>query len=494
MLIRPAALFLIFCVSLSAQAQPAPCPEDPEIDYEGPCYHGALPAFFDDFEYASARTTGDVADATESDLFSANEWTLRKGTERTRAWYRFNRGDLPIAGSITFDRPSIMRMELSEGLASTEYIRTPVVASDFTAEGGTYAWRIQLSALWEGQRVRHAAWTHSNASYVFDQTTPTDTIRYRFWSELDFENENQFQGERRNGVFVPDYVARMSVGNHYGHLKRPGHNRRRMGADGLVPDEVGRGTLARNGPGRGAAVEAPLLPSWDDVWLYLVIEVDEEERSVTYRMIPEEPHGALRALEGESVTVDSVFYPLYPTHPALSVHWIEPQGMLRHPLYLEADWFYYSPLADLSVESIRRQIHHLRQRAIPRLNTTGRTTFRGYHDTQPIQPFVRGPRQVACGEEATWTLGVQRLGRYYMAHRYRFLRADGSREPWMSVYEPTVTLSPQRGQSGVEIEVTAQDFWAPHGVVKGAAGWAHPHPENDKEQTRFIADFNCETP
>jgi hypothetical protein len=491
---RLAFLLAACCVGLpTASAQPTPCPADLTVDYEGPCYYGVLPAFFDDFEYTSARTTGDVADAPEGDLFAANVWYLREGEEQTRAWHRFNRSDLPIPGSITFDSSSTMLMQLPEGLASDDHFRTPAISTTFTAEAGTYAARVRLSELWPGQNLRQAFWTYSNSSFIFDRITAADTVRARYWSELDFENQNHFQGERRNGVFVPDFVARMSVGNHFGKLQTPRGNRR-LGAEGPVPGSEGRGKLARSGPAHGeAGVNAPLISSWADEWFYLVIHVDDQARTVTYRMLPERPRGALGALEEVSYTTGPDFYPLWSTHPAFSIRWTNRQGSLRHPLYLETDWFYYSPLPGLPAEDIRAQVEHLRQHGHARLNTTGRPTFRAYDSAQPVDPFVRGPSQVSCGEEATWTLGVRRLGRYVVAFRYRILLFDGSHGPWQEVYHPTLTLDPQRGQAGAEMEVTAQDLWASHGVVEGVAGWEVPHPDNDRARTRFTARFDCAT-
>jgi hypothetical protein len=491
--IRCALLFFACCVIIPVvYAQPTPCSSELEIPYEGPCYYGTLPTFFDDFAYESARTTGDVADAPEGDLFGTNTWYVREGNEQTRAWYRFNRSDLPIPGAITFREPSTLVMRLPEGLASSGHFRTPAISTAFTAEAGTYAARVRFSELWPGQRLRQAFWTYSNSSFIFDRITATDTVRARYWSELDFENQNHFQGTRRDGVFVPDYVTRMSVGNHFGELRTP-RGSRRLGPEGPVPGERGRGKLARNGPAHNEAdADAPLIPSWADEWLYLIIYVDEETRTVTYRMLPERPRGALRALEEVNYTAGPDFYPLWPTHPAFSIRWTERQGSLRRPLYLETDWFFYSPVAKLSVEDVREQVEHLRQNDLARVNTTGRATFQSFAPDQPILPTVRGPQRVMCGEEATWTLDVYRLGRYYVTYRYRVLHSDGAHELWQDVHSPTLTLTPQSSQLGVEIMVTTQDLWTPHGVVEGVAGWNYPHPENDKEQTHFTAQFDCD--
>jgi hypothetical protein len=485
---------LLLCLGLTvlvpvAATQPAPCDGEP-AGYDGPCYYGALPAFFDDFEYASARTTGDVGNAAGGDLFAANEWHLRGGTETTRAWYRFNRDDLPIPGTITFGAPSVLTMRLPQGLESSAYARASAIHTGFTAEAGTFVWRAQLSELWEGQRVRQAIWTMSDPVYVFDPVTAEDTTRSVYWSELDFENENMFQGEHQDGVFVPDYVTRMSVGNHFGMLYRRGGSRR-LSDSGGVDNTVGRGTLARDGLGRKTALRAPLVPSWADAWFYFVIEVDEATRSVTYRMIPERPEGALRALEEESFTVGPAFYPLDPTHPAFSLHWVDAEGLLRNPLYLKADWLYVTPVTGLSLEEVRAQVDHLRRRGLDRLNTTGRPTFEEHDATRPIDVAIEGPSRVQCGERAAWKVSVRDLGTYHIAYRYRVLDPEGAPGPWHEVFEPTFTLRPQSGQSGIVVEATAQDRWAPHGRVKGAMGWDYPHPDNDQAQARHSARFTC---
>ena len=487
---RAVPLLLLCCTSL-AVAQPTSCPAGVGDRYAGPCYHGALPAFFDDFEYDTAPTAGSVQEASEGDLFGPNRWHLREGTEQTRAWYRFNRGDLPVPGTITFEEPSVLRMRFPEGLAASDYARALAISTGFTSAGGTYHWRVRLSELWEGQRVRQSIWTYSNSSYVFDSFTPTDTVRARYWSELDFENENHFQGERRDGVFVPDYVTRMSVGNHYGEFKSS-RGSRRLSADGPVPGEAGRGKLARNGPGRGrAAEEAPFVETWADAWLHLVVELDSAAQTATYRMIAEDPEGPLRELSDLSFTTGAPFYPLYAMHPALSLHWIAPEGLLRHALYLDADWVYYTPALGLTNAEVLRQVEHLRRQGFTRVNTTGRATFHPYDETQPLGLRIEGPERVACGEEATWLLSVRRLGRYHLTYRYRTLRADGTPEPWQEVFEPTVTTAPRRGQAGIELEATAQDQWAPHSIVKGPNGWDYPDPDNDTERVRLTATFDC---
>lgn len=495
MMLRVVPIFLLCCASLTAAfAQPTPCPTELGDIYEGPCYYGALPAFFDDFEYDAARTTGRIADASEGSLFGSNGWTIRDGVEQTRAWYRFNRNDLPVPGTITFGEPSVMAMRLPAGLAASDFPRSLIIHAGFTGGAGTYHWRVRLSESWSGQRLRQSIWTMSHNTFVFERQTPTDTTRYSFWSELDFENENHIQGERRDGVFVPDYVTRMSVGNHYGKLEsRRGD--RRLGREGPTDWEEGRGKLARDGPGRGAAAEeAPLVETWADAWLHLVIELDSTAQTATYRMIPEDPEGPLRVLADHAFTAEAPFYPLYAMHPAFSLHWVEPEGRLRHPFSLEVDWVYYTPTLGLSDDEVLRQVDHLRQQDLARVNTTGRATFQPYDETQPLGLRIEGPRQVACGEEATWLVRVTRIGRYHLTYRYRLLRADGTPEPWQEVFEPTVTTTPRRGQAGVELEATAQDRWTPHGIVKGPNDWEYPNPDNDTDRVRLTATFDCEVP
>jgi len=488
---RLAAPLLALFVTLPAWAQPTPCPEDLEVNYEGPCFYGVLPAFFDDFAYESARTTGNVADAPEGDFFGTNVWYVRDGKEQTRAWHRFNRNDLPIPGTVTFDAPSTMLMRIPEGFLSADFDRSAIIHASFLSGGGTYAWRARLSELWHGQRLRQTLWTMSNNSYVFDREEGGSTTRTMYWSELDFENQNHFQGERRNGAFVPDFVTLMSVGNHYGQRWNEDGSQR-LGSNGITGPAEGRGKLARNGMARGdAAQNAPLLQSWADTWIYFIIDVDADAETVTYRMIPERPTGALELLLEERYTAGPEFYPLQLTHPAFSLHWVQPEGRLRQPLYLETDWFYYSPVPELSTEAIRRQVQYLRQRDLPRLNTTGRPTFQSYDSAHPIGPSIEGPRQVACGEKATWIIDAHRLGRYHVTFRYRILHSDGAKGPWRDVYEPTLTLAPRRGQRGVEMTMLLQDQWSPRGVVRGDGGRNYPHPDNDEAEVTLEAAFSC---
>lgn len=488
---RLATPLLALFVGLHAWAQPTPCPENVEVNYEGPCFYDALPAFFDDFEYASARTTGSVAQAPEGDLFGTNVWHTRGGKEQTRAWYRYNRDDLPLPGSITFDSPSTISMRLPEGLTSEDFDRSSIIHAGFTSRDGTYVWRVQLSEQRPGQRLRQSIWTMSGNAYAFDQPGPNGETRLMFWSELDFENENHFQGERRNGVFIPDYVTRMSVGNHYGRLWSP-EGSRRLGSEGTTGWMEGRGILVRNGMARGeAARDALLIPSWAGVWLYLIIHVDAEAQTVTYRMAPDRQVETLTALQDVAFTAGSAFYPLQRMFPAFSLHWVEPEGLLRQTLSLESDWFYYSPVADLSVEDVREQVQHLRQRDLVRLNTTDLPTFQDYAPSHPIQPAIQGPHQVACGAQASWTIDVQRLGRYFITYRYRFLRTDGSYGSWKNIFEPTFSYAPKRGWAGIEFELTAKDLWVPNGVVRGPSGQHSPHSENDQAATSLTARFDC---
>lgn len=483
------SLLLLFWTGL-AIAQPSSCPPEANGTYEGPCYYDALPAFFDDFEYATARTTGALTGLPEGDLFGANAWHVREGTERTRAWYRYNRNDLPLPGTIDFEEPSVMTLRLPAGLPASDFPRSLIINTEFAGGAGTYHWRVRLSESWAGQHLRQSVWTMSNNTLVFERQAPSDTTRFSFWSELDFENENHFQGERRDGVFVPDYVTRMSVGNHYG-LSESRRGDRRLGRDGPTGWREGRGKLARNGPGRDEAAAAPFLPTWADEWLHFVIEVDSTTQTATYRMLAENPDGPLHILAEHAFTAGAPFYPLFSTHPAFSLHWVEPEGQLSHPFILEADWVYYTPALGLSNEEVLQQVDHLRQQGIARLNTTGRPTFEGYDATQPLGLNIVGPRRVACGEAATWGVRVTRIGRYHLSFRYRFLFPDDHLGPWQEHFGPTLTLTPQGEQTGVVFEATARDQWSPHGTIERPNGWEYPHPDNDADHTRLTVGFDC---
>lgn len=485
----PFLLCWLYGASLTC-AQSTPCPAELGSLYEGPCYYGALPAFFDDFEYDTARTTGSLTHAPDGDLFGANEWYERHGTTTTRAWYRFNRNDHDIPGTITFEEPSVMAMRLPAGLAASGYMRSPALQTDFTAGPGTYVWRVRLSELGKGQQVRQSVWTMSHNSYVFDRPSPEGTERFSFWSELDFENENYFQGERPDGTFIPDFVTRMSVGNHYGKAEDR-HGSHRLGTNGRRQWSEGSGTLARNGPGRGAATEAPLLSSWAGTWLYLVADVDQTSRTVTYRMVPETPGTDLQALTSRVVTVGPDFYPREPMHLSFSLHWVEPKGTLLRPLYLDVDWAYMAPIAGLPLEIVREQVSHLRRHELPRLNTTGQTTFNGFDTAKPLGLELAGPRHAVCGEEARWDVHVARIGRYHVTMRYRILPTDGPPGAWKGSFTPTLIVTPRRGQRGIELEATAQDEWAPHGTIAGPNRRPVPNPANDADRVRLTARFDC---
>jgi hypothetical protein len=454
--------------------------------YGGPCYYGALPAFFDDFTYTDAALPASAPHS--GSIFGTNAWALREDTAQSRGWYRFNRDDLPLAGTLSFDG-SVLRMEVPAGLPAQRASRLPTITSGTVGRAGTFHWRVRFSDLWDGQRVRQAAWTHAGTTYVFDHAASGDTTRHTYWSELDFENENHFQGENRGGTFVPDFVARLSVGNHYATVgTRRGS--RRAGRQGVVDWEDGRGKLARDGPGRGAAVEAPLVPSWAERWLHLLLHVDDEAETATYRMIAEDPDGALRAVAERAVTVGPDFYPIDPMHIALSLHWIQPEGALEQPLWLEADWAYYTPVVGLTDDEVLGQVALLRQRGLPRVSTTGRPVFVPF-EAGAVPVRIEGPTEVRCGDAAAWTMRVGRLGRYHVTYRYRLLHADGVPGPWEDLPARTLALTPRSGQAGVELEATAQDLWAPNGPVTDSGGWQVPHPDNDAGTARHTARFDC---
>ncbi|MDX1531252.1 MAG: hypothetical protein R3362_06975, partial [Rhodothermales bacterium] len=186
----PLLLLLLPLRALAARpaaAQPTHGAAAP-ADYDGPCHSGALPAVFDDFEYASGAASGRLDPTRRGAFFGENVWHTREGTTASRAWYRTNRDDLPIPGSLTFD-DSVLEMRLPAGLTPEEYPRSAIVLSGFTMRGGTYRWRVRLSEQWEGQSLRHSVWLTSPDRYYFHRpTSDGDTIRLDYWSELDFEN------------------------------------------------------------------------------------------------------------------------------------------------------------------------------------------------------------------------------------------------------------------------------------------------------------------
>ncbi len=461
-------------------AQRTACAEDlAPAGYDGPCYYGALPAFFDDFAYTSAQTTGPVGEAPRSDLFAVNAWATREGTERTRAWYRFNRGDLAIPGRVTFEPGTVMRLEFSTGLRAEDIARSAVLFAGFELESGTYQWRVRLSELGERQRTRHALWAMSPDTYVFERGG-ADPIRYTYWSELDFENERHEQDK--------GFVSWMNVGNHYGKVETP-ERTRRLSREGPVRRWwAGRSVLAKTGSEAGPAAEAPLARTWAERWLRLIMEVDPEARTVTYRMLPEDLQGSLRAVAERAFSSGPAFYPGDAVAPAVSLHWLSPEGQLEEALWLEVDWLYYTPLPVTDAET-ERQVAHLRGQDLHRVNTTGRPTFTD-HD-RPLQVRIEGPAEVACGEAATWRVGTSRAGTYAATYRYRVLDAGGEVGPWYEALAPDLTLTPERGQRALLLAAEIQDRWRPSGRRIGPHGWAYPENGNERATARRTIAVRC---
>lgn len=485
--------FLIVLVPAAASAQPTPCSTAP-ADYEGPCFYGALPAIFEDFDYASAPTAERLPERPpRGNLFGVNPWHTRRGVEETRAWYRFNRDDLPVAGSITFAAPSILEMRLPEGLRAEDYPRATIFLSGFTMREGTYHWRVKFGELWPGQALRHTIWTISPDQYFFDRTTGADPVRYAYWSELDIENENHFKGETRGGRFFPDYVPKVQATNHYGLRFVSGAGSRRMSRQGVVGWDDGMGTLVRRGAAlRASGDDALRLDSWSDQWWHLIVVVDGDARTVTYRMVPDTPDPRFGDL---AVTVGPAFYPDDYMAAAVSSHWLKRSGLLDGTSLLAVDWFHFTPVVGLSDADARKQVAHFQERELPRVNTTTRPTFEDRTRSASIRAEIEGPRSVACGEAATWEASVAEGGTFYVGTlRYRFVDEAGRAGAWQRQYEPTLILRASSEWEAVEIEARFQDLYAPHGTTTGPTGWLYPHPDNYSARTRLTATFDCESP
>ncbi|MEM1041296.1 MAG: hypothetical protein AAGI91_01585 [Bacteroidota bacterium] len=478
----------------SSHAQPTPCHSTP-VGYDGPCYYGALPAFFDDFAYASARTTGSIEHAPTGDLFGLNAWTMPDGTVQSRGWHRFNRSSLPIPGTITFEEPSVMKMGLPAGFEAEDYDRSQVVFSPRAMRAGTYLWRVRLSEHRGGHELRQAVWTMSPTSYILESDQSGQPVRRRFWSELDFENESHPRVRGRDGAPDRDFVSRMSVTNHFGVHYEPS-GAQRMDEAGPAPKGTGDGFLARNGPPTQAFMEtAPVVGSWAERWLYLVMHVDGEAQTVTYRMMPESRDRSLRSVAERSVTTGPSFYPQAPMHLAFSLHWLKPRHRDRHPRLrashsLEVDWAYYTPAGELDVGDVLAQVALLRRADLTRVNTTGRPTIEVYDYPDSIPLRITGPDRVQCGEAVDWTVEVHRIGTYFTSYRYRYLDRTGAAGPWRESVDRTLTVTPHRKQTGLELEATAQDFWEPHGIVQGEH-WRYPNRDNLTTRAHRTVAFDC---
>ena len=267
----------------------------------------------------------------------------------------------------------------------------------------------------------------------------------------------------------------MNVGNHYGKVERPEGGRRLSRSGPVEQWWQGRSVLARSSFGYGPAAEAPTVESWAGRWLHLVIEVDSESRITTYRMLAEEPTGALRTVAARPFQSSPGFYPADAVQPSISLRWLDREGRLARPLWLEVDWFYYTPLL-LTDAEVEREVEQLRSRGLRRVNTTGLPTFNDYDRPRAVR--IEGPSEVACGDTATWRLSVSRAGNYFVGYRYRVLGVTGSPGPWQEVYERELTLTPRRDQGGYQITAEAQDRWRPHGDRTGPHGWAYPDLRN----------------
>jgi hypothetical protein len=384
-----------------------------------------------------------------------------------------------------------MRMELPAGTTAEAYPRSNVLLSTFTMGEGTYHWRVRLSDHWRGQRIRQSVWAISPTTWAFTERTSTDSTRYIYWSELDFENENHFQGERRDGVFYPDYSTRMSVTNHVGYLLRADGTRRRLSHDGPVDWWVGSSALVRSAFARRPSVqEAPLVERWEDTWWSLLLHVDSTARTVTYRMIPESDAEQYEAVAERAVTFDEAFYPRAAVAAAFSLHWLTPEGALAEDHDLEVDWFFHSPVGGLSDAEVRAQVEALRDQQLPRVNTMGAP----FEDRTAENARLRilGPATATCGESGTWQLDVVRGGTtYHATFRYREQHRDGEFGPWHSVHQPTLQLTLGDNLRALHISGQAQDQWEPRAPTTAPNGWQTPHPDNFTTEAERRIPVTC---
>lgn len=468
------------------------CAPGAPAGYSGPCYYGALPVFFDDFTYTSDQLPATAPNS--GSVYGRNAWVLRDDTVQTRGWFRYNRDDHPFSGEAVFEGPSILTLRIPAGLPAEDFTRDPNLHGATALAAGTYHWRVRFSPQWEGQGLRQTVWLISPAQYYFDHLTPHDSTRYAWASELDFENENHFHGERIGGRLYPDYSTRLAVTNLLADvIDERGQHRASYEGPEVWSDE--KGVLARIGPGPHDFVREAPQAVWADRWVHLILVMDDAARTVTYRMVPEDlggPNDPLRAVAERAVTMSPDYYPFAPVSPMFAVHWVNPEGRLRNDLRLDVDWFYHTPGVGLSDHEVLRQVALLRERGLPRVNTTGRPTFVPFDQAERLTAVFDGPAVAACGRPATWLLRPEPGGnRVAATFRYRILATDGGAGSWRTLYRPMLTLTPRPGQAGVELEGTVQDVWKPHGPRTLPNGWIAPHPDNYAAPAQRTVRFDC---
>lgn len=420
--------------------------------YSGPRFYGNLPAIFDDFDYESFDVS---REANIGSLFGENEWNLRQGVSRTRAWYRYNRDDLPIPAHFT-RLDSTMRIFVPEGHSAAQYSRDPAIVSGFTTREGTYYARVRFSSLWEGQKVRQAFWAYSPDVYIFEASSRRGKVRYEYWSEIDFEYNNHFHGS-------PDWLPRMDVGNHFGYVDhgKKSSSRERLSRRGTTRHMDGRGIIHRNKsrafPGKNRDDGLFL----GDKWIDLIITVDSNTETVTYQVFSVDDE----AIQWQPVEVDADFFPRRMMASIFSLHWTDPQGTLRNTLSLEVDWFYYTPVTGQSHRDLEEEVRRFQEQGLTRVNTTDRPTFEEHNTFRPAIVTIRGPETLTEGETGHWKLEIEHTGtRFLVDSFYRERYRDGRVGAWKPHHDEFFTYTAPRSSSrvtGLELKAQVRDLWYP---------------------------------
>ncbi|NNE69105.1 MAG: T9SS type A sorting domain-containing protein [Rhodothermales bacterium] len=464
------ALFVLLSTAIPASAQPS------------------YPVIFDDFLYTNV-----------AEVFGQNDWFDLSGTAtRTNQefWYRNswepNGGTYNFASNTTVAMESIagqghLRLQGDSGHAQNfgNGVNSPVIASGFTAQTGTWVTAVRLDDLRAAAEITTAFWTYS-PNQACDEAPTTHCPHFltkgnMFWSEFNHEWNNYFRVLSREGddslhvpvenmildsgavVDGPDDASNATGGlilgnntktgeaRHYTCWQRRGPNG--MDDDGEVDDYYARTDAeCREWFVGGTQKHAVLFTQYDG-------------RYLTYKALAF--NYALAGGLGDFVYMDYTRDIGLEAQPMLTKYSVLPNK--GHPMTssvgMSIDWFFYTPDTGTDVWDVLGDVTWLRDPVNdlpPRINTTT------ISQEQPpasatISPDLHSTLGLPGWAQDKWVVvldPVRAANFYNIDWRYR-THDGGTLSPWIAVsdigfsFELPISLT---SYEDVQVEVTINDY------------------------------------
>ena len=322
---------------------------------------------FDDFAYDSTHL------GQAGSLFGQNAWIIAdKRTENSRMWFRYNHDEHPVNPSAHIsttnqDSLSVLVISLDQGYKrDTLYVqREPMIRSGTETLQGTYATRIRFSNIpINAPRMMGAFWTQVDEE-LFDKSL---IGRH----EMDFEWNNWFK--QREGT----HAATMHVTNH-AWSKGSGHtNVVHCSQKSILTNRLASECIDTNN--LSLIDHQHPIQKIDNAWW--ILHIVHDGAKVTYQMHldhPSTPTWKGGDKSGNPIVINSSV----PTAPMNIMYgWILKDDAPRLPesVYMEIDWFYYSPIPHLAPEFILEDIQTRLRPLGPRINTTNLSLTGAIHD------------------------------------------------------------------------------------------------------------------